>query len=317
MFSGEGAGGKSIIELQLCVAHVLGRDWFGSALECGPAIYVGCEDEVDEARRRLTAIVNHYGASFAELTKGGLHLLSFVGEDALLAVPDRSGKLVPTPLFSRLAEAVADIKPKHIGIDTSADTFGGNEIDRGHVRQFVGFLRKLAILADGSVVLLSHPSLQGISSGSGLSGSTAWHNSVRARFYLTSPKAVEGQQPDGDLRVLQFLKNNYGRLGGSIVLRYREGLFVPEAGASLDQAAREQRIEEIFLDVLRKLIDRDHYVGPYKGPTYAPALVAQHPAGKAYRSDEYANAMARLLDAGKVRIVTSGPPSRQRSRLVV
>ena len=49
----------------------------------------------------------------------------------------------------------------------------GNEIDRSQVRQFVGLMRKLAIAANGSVVLLAHPSLAGISSGTGLSGSTA------------------------------------------------------------------------------------------------------------------------------------------------
>src|SRR5262249_50662206 len=56
LLSGEGAVGKSIVELQLCVAHVLGKDWLGSMPELGPAIYVGCEDEVDEIRRRLTSI---------------------------------------------------------------------------------------------------------------------------------------------------------------------------------------------------------------------------------------------------------------------
>ena len=38
-------------------------------------------------------------------------------------------------------------------------------------------LRRLAIVANGAVNLLSHPSLTGTNSGSGISGSTAWHNS--------------------------------------------------------------------------------------------------------------------------------------------
>jgi RecA-family ATPase len=54
------------------------------------------------------------------------------------------------------------LKPKHIGIDTSADVFAGNENDRAQVRQFISLLRKLAIVANGSIVLLSHPSLTGI-----------------------------------------------------------------------------------------------------------------------------------------------------------
>jgi RecA-family ATPase len=150
-----------------------------------------------------------------------------------------------------------------------------------------------------------------------LSGSTAWHNSTRSRFYLTSPKPVEGEQPDSDLRVLQFLKNNYGRLGDSIVLRYRNGVFVPEPSTSFDQAVREQRIEEVFLTVLRKLTDRGQPVSPNKGPTYAPAIVAEHRDGKAYTSKEHAGAMSRLLDAKKIYVVTTGSPARLRSRLVL
>jgi CHC2 zinc finger len=49
-----------------------------------------------------------------------------------------------------------------------------------------------------------------------------------ARIYLTSPAAEEGEQPDTDLRELRFKKNNYGPVSESIVLRYRNGLFLPE-----------------------------------------------------------------------------------------
>ena len=38
--SGEGGAGKSIIELTENVAHVMGRDWFGSLPEPGPTIYI-------------------------------------------------------------------------------------------------------------------------------------------------------------------------------------------------------------------------------------------------------------------------------------
>jgi len=40
------------------------------------------------------------------------------------------------------------LKPKHIGIDTSADVFAGNANDRAQVRQFISLLRKLAIGID-------------------------------------------------------------------------------------------------------------------------------------------------------------------------
>jgi RecA-family ATPase len=142
LLSGEGAVGKSILELMLCVAHVLGRDWLGAPVKQGPAIYYGCEDEGDELRRRLAAIAQYYGTTFTALIAGGLHLLSFVDEDPLLVKLYQSS-LNLTPRYNQLLEVVRAIKPVHIGIDTSADVFGGNEIARAQVRLFVGDLRRL------------------------------------------------------------------------------------------------------------------------------------------------------------------------------
>ena len=188
LFSGEGAIGKSIVELTLAVAHALGKDWLGLLPEPGDAFYLGCEDDEPELRIRLSAIAAHYGTTFAGLRAGGLHFKSLAGDDAVLGAPDRNGIIRPTALYDQLYQEAGDLKPKHIGIDTSADVFAGNEVDRAQVRQFISMLRRLAIVADGSVVLLSHPSLTGINTGSGISGSTAWHNSVRARMYMTAPK---------------------------------------------------------------------------------------------------------------------------------
>jgi RecA-family ATPase len=314
LFSGEGAAGKTLVELQLCVAHVIGRDWLGGLPESGPALYLGAEDDHDELHRRLTAIVEFYGVKFSDLIAGGLHLLSFAGADAVLAMPDRQGKVQPTPLFERLLEAAAAIRPRHIGIDATADCFGGNEIDRSQVRQFVGLMRKLAIIGNSSVVLLAHPSLTGISSGTGLSGSTAWHNSVRARMVLkTMQGRDDGGQSASDLRELSFLKNNYGPLAESIILRFRDGLFLPEAGlSSLEKLARDQKVDETFLAVLGKLIKQNRPVSPspYAAASYAPKVIAGHPDGKTYAQRDYQAALERLLAAGRVHITSSGPPSK-------
>ena len=60
LFSGEGGTGKSIIELTKNVAHVAGKDWFGSLPEIGPAFYIGAEDDKDELHIRLAAIARTY-----------------------------------------------------------------------------------------------------------------------------------------------------------------------------------------------------------------------------------------------------------------
>ena len=49
LFSGEGAVGKTLLILQLAVAHVLGKDWIGTLPEEGAVIFLGAEDGADEA----------------------------------------------------------------------------------------------------------------------------------------------------------------------------------------------------------------------------------------------------------------------------
>jgi RecA-family ATPase len=206
LLSGEGAVGKSIVELHLCAAHTLARDWLGTMPAPGGSFYIGAEDDEKELHIRLSPILAHYRAKYSDLVAGGFRMISLCGDDAILGAPNRNGVIEPTKLYQQIYEQAGDLKPKHIGIDTSADVYAGSEIDRAQVRQFIGLLRRIAIVADGSVVLLSHPSLTGIASGTGLSGSTAWHNSVRSRMYMTSPKPEEGEQPDTDLRELVFKK---------------------------------------------------------------------------------------------------------------
>jgi RecA-family ATPase len=318
LFSGEGAIGKSILELMLSVAHVTGKDWLRSLPEPGGAFYFGCEDDEKEQRIRLTGIAEHYGTTFDELKTGGFRFKSLAGDDAVLGAPDRSGVIKPTALFDQLYEQAGDLKPKHIGIDTSADVFAGNEIDRAQVRQFISLLRRLAIVANGSVVLLSHPSLTGINTGTGISGSTAWHNSVRARIYMTAPRLEAGEQPDSDLREIIFKKSNYGRAADSLMLRYQRGLFLPEAGLSnIDKAAREADVEEAFITIARKLEAREQELSP--APTshhYAPTLIAKQREAKGMRKAEFVAALDRLLDQQRIWIETLRPGSAREKKTI-
>jgi RecA-family ATPase len=319
LFSGEGAIGKSIAELMLSVAHVTGKDWFGSFPEPGGAFYCGCEDDESELRIRLTAIARHYGTTFDELKANGFRFKSFAGDDAILGAVNRDGRIEPTALYNQIYEQAGDLKPKHIGIDTSADVFAGNEIDRAQVRQFISLLRRLAIVANGSVVLLSHPSLTGINSGSGLSGSTAWHNSVRSRIYMTSPKPEAGEQPDSDLREIKFKKANYSAVANSLVVRYRSGVFVPEGPmTTIERAAREQEVEQAFVVIARKLEALGEELSAAESSrSYAAAVIAKHsdaPVGM--RKAEFITAQARLLERGRILIETLRPGTTREKKVI-
>jgi RecA-family ATPase len=318
LFSGEGAVGKSIVLLQLSSAHALARDWLGTMPEPGAAIYLDAEDDGQELHRRLAAILDHYQAPFAEAVAGGLHLMSLAGQDAVLAAPSRGGKIEPTPLYKHLLALAGDIKPKLIGIASSANVYAGSEIDRSQVQQFISLLTRLAIVANGAVVLVSHPSLTGLNTDSGLSGSTAWHNSVRARFYMKSVKPEEGQQPDTDLREITFKKNNYGPVSANLVLRYQNGLFLPVPGLSnLERAARDAEADTITVDQLRK--DEMNLSNNPHAHNYAPRIFARTQEAQKHGLTErdLEAAMHRLLAAGKIRVERYGRPSEPRYRLVL
>jgi RecA-family ATPase len=307
-----------MVELMLPVAHVTGKDWLGTLPEPGGAFYIGCEDDETELRIRLTPIARHYLTTFEELERGGFRFISLAGEDAVLGEPDRNGIIKPTKLFGALYEQAGDLKPKHIGVDTAADVYAGNENDRSQVRQFISLLRKLAIVSNGSVVLLSHPSLTGINTGSGISGSTAWHNSVRSRLYMTAPKLEQGEQPDTDIRELQFKKSNYGPLSESIMLRYQNGLFLPVQGlSSVEQAAREAMVEERVISIGKKLIERGQSLSPAEqSHSYAPTLIAKQPEAKGITKSELKGVMNRLLDR-KVMYVDILKPNTAREKRVL
>jgi RecA-family ATPase len=101
-------------------------------------------------------------------------------------------------------------------------------------------LRGLAIKNDLAVVLIAHPSLSGMASGSGTSGSTAWSNSVRARLYLERIVDEGNREIDPDLRVLRVKKSNYGPVGLELPLRWQNGGFIVDGPAGgFDKIAAE------------------------------------------------------------------------------
>jgi RecA-family ATPase len=302
------------------------RHWQGLGLlpEPGPTIYLGAEDSEDEIHIRLATIAKHYGVSFKELVDGGLHILCLLGEDATLCAVGnyKSGTIEVTRLYQQIYEAAGDIKPKNISIDTLSRAFAGDEINRVQVYAFANHMQKIAMVADGSVTILSHPSLAGMNSGSGISGSTAWHGAFRFRQYLTGVKADASEQPDGDLRQLEFKKNQYGPRGKNIVVRYQNGLFIPERGISnLEKAAHEAEADRVFIDLLNRFraagINVNHK--PTSPSNYAPKVFGQETEAKNARLNkvDLEASMKRLFANGKIEVKPYGKKSNPHERLEI
>jgi DNA polymerase-1 len=318
LLSGMGGTGKSTIWLHECAAQVLGLDWFGVVPVVGPAVFIDAEDAEKILHRRLKVVGEHYGATLTDMARAGLHVTSWAGEDAVLAVAAKNGKIEPTPRYRQLLEMAGDIRPKMIGIASSANVFAGNENDRAQVQQFISMLTRIAMTAEGALALISHPSVTGMANDSGISGSTQWHNAVRGRAYLTTVKPAEGAPEDNTLRDLIFKKNNYGPQEESVRLRWQNGMFLPADSAKISQTERENIAREVFLDLLRRFTRENRNVGEKPGPSYAPKrfieeLEAQR-AGLAKTDLE--KAMRQLLRTGEIANEPYGRPSRESYRLI-
>lgn len=312
LFGGDGGTGKSLLALQLAIGAATGTGWLGRAVAQGPVIFISAEDDDEELHRRTDDILRACGLSYDNLP--ALTLRSLAGEDALLAVETQVA-LIQSALFEELDERAAQDNPVLILIDTLADVFPSNENDRAKVRQFVGILRGLALKRRCAVMLLAHPSLAGLNSGSGTSGSTAWNNSVRSRLYL-SRVVQDNFEHDPNARLLFTKKANYGPVGGEIAMTWQHGVFVAEATRTgLDRMAIGAKAERVFLALLRTFAEQGRKVNHAGGPTYAPKVFAAHLKAEGITKPALKSAMESLLSRGTIRIAEDGPPSKRRQFL--
>ncbi|WP_245269870.1 AAA family ATPase [Nitrobacter hamburgensis] len=309
LLSGDGGVGKSLLGLQIGAASALAIETLGLQPRPGRVLYLGAEDEAEEFHRRLDDIAAAHSAEIADLTD--LRILPLADQDALLSEPDPKGNMKATPLWGRVDRFVKSWEPGLVVLDTAADLFGGDEVKRSQVRHFVAMLRKMAIERDCAVLLLAHPSIAGMASGSGYSGSTAWNNSVRSRLYLTSG--------EGDVRILKTVKSNYGKIGDEMQLEWCEGAFVlhDPSKPGIADGLINGRADKLFMAVLSKLNRTGQRPSPNKSPSYAPRMIQKHPDAKGTKVRDLEMAMQRLLDTGVIKIVEEGPASRRRSRLIV
>lgn len=244
ILSGDGGLGKSLLMQQLATAAATGRDWLGMATKPCKAYCIFCEDDGDELHRRQERINVHYGCEMGDLE--GVMYADRAGEDSVLIRFEKWGdKCATTPLFDTIRREVKGLGSQIVVLDTVADVFSGNEVDRNQPRRFIRELRRLAIEIQGVVILTQHPSAEGLASGSGKSGSTGWNNSARSRLYLTVPKTKKDEEPPPNQRLLKTMKNNASAPGGKIDLIWRDGVFERMVRPMPADHTEPQRQEEI------------------------------------------------------------------------
>ena len=194
LLSGHGGSGKSTLALQLAVAVAMGLPLLGVPTTPSRVLVFSGEDAGPLLRHRLAAICRALDVEPHALAERLLVLDATenpaLGEETLDRETGRR-HIAPTAIYERLREIVTEHQPALIVADNASDCYEGNENDRSQVR---GFVRSLAVLSrqvdsHPAILLLTHTPKQAVSGrGESYSGSTAWHNSARARLSLTPAK---------------------------------------------------------------------------------------------------------------------------------
>lgn len=307
----DGGLGKSLMMLQAGTSIATGRPLLGLETKQAPVLLVFCEDDAIELHRRLAAICATEGMQPAVLS--GLNFVSLCGfESSLLATREKGGELVRTGLFYAIRQKALDLGARFVGLDNLAFFYPGDENDRGQVTGFVNILNDLALAIDGAVLLVGHTP----KSGAEFSGSTAWNNAVRSRWFFSRPTPAVGDLDEDDetivdQRILRKGKSNYSRSGDEIALTWEKGVFHPtlSGGSPISANIMEQKLRERQLDVafLAELDERNAQArpvshSPNSPKSYAPKVFAKAKRFKDIKATgrEIEQAMERLFNAGEL-----------------
>lgn len=315
LLSGDGGVGKSLLAQQLMTCAASGMNWMGKQVRKCRTIGIFCEDDDDELRRRQVAINAQMGIDFFDIAES-MTWVSRIAEEnnAMIEFPNQWDPGQATVFFQQIHNLAQDFGAELIVLDSLHDLFPGNENNRVQTRQFVKLLTGIARDCSGAVVLCSHPSASGKANGQGFSGSTAWHNSVRSRAYLTRP-----EEPDADanMRTLTNKKANYGAMGGKIDLLWKDGAFVHvEEPIGAFKGMEERRVDRLFLDALDRATLQSRVISASSNAAnYAPrAFVDLIAPEERVTFKMLATALSRLLYRGIVTVDRVKFPNSARAR---
>jgi hypothetical protein len=226
LLGAHGGVGKSTFGLMLCVCAALGNPMFGVPTQQCKTLFVSLEDGAEVVRHRLAQICQTWFLDPADLD-GELQIVDGTAYPELFAAETRgAGELTRT-----YAELHARVKADGFGlvlVDNASDAYGGDEIQRRQVRAFMRALAQIARLTDCAVLLLAHVDKATSRSkkaegGEGYSGSTAWHNSSRSRWFLT--------RAEGGTLIFEHQKSNLGKKCDPLELVWPDGGLPMLAGA--------------------------------------------------------------------------------------
>jgi len=315
LLSGRGGVGKSLAALQMAVALASGKVFLGSAVPPLRVLLWSCEEDRDELHRRLSRICEYYEISISDLAET-LYVDCRHGLDNTLMTQE-FGRPIWTPLAGYLREQCNDLQADLLIGDNLAHLYACSENDRHPVTVFSSWLSGLVTERPFCPLLIGHVAK---GNGSEYSGSTAWENAVRMRWYL-GDRLPEEQVPEDDepghLRFLCKRKTNYDSKDYIRFTMTGDGLLIPEnvgGETGLIAQARARRARDVVLRGVAKLGTMGMVASEAPAQNYLPRLLAKFGLAEDLSTKETAAAMAALMVAGKLRRDVVGVDKARRKR---
>lgn len=246
LFSAHGGAGKSFISLYVAICVAVGRHPFriGEAVPRKRVIMYSAEDDLIALQGRLRRYLDFLSIDPSELD-GCLLLLDATACDNVLFKTERDG-CTTTARFEWLAAKVQIYQAALVIFDNASDALEANENDRTAVRQFFSALRRLKT----TVLLLSHvdaaSSMAKPRDAKGYSGSTAWNNSARSRWFLTRDETgLTLTQP----------KVNYARAGSQVTFQWDGAHQVFAVTGCYDEVPTGKAFRPLLLKLIADVLD--------------------------------------------------------------
>jgi hypothetical protein len=230
LITGHGGSGKTQLGLHLGACFELGRHFFGETVRQCRAAFISAEDDARDLHYRLVQQAAQLKVSLADLA--GFFVYDVSQDDATLIVDDGEN-VGATARYWALQEELARRGVEAVVLDNLAALCAGNINDPRYATRALALLGKL-VPASGNTIVLAHVDKALAKAGYGAqaySGTAAWHNRARWRWFLCAPNREDDKQEDGlpagpapteddGSRILEVQKNNAGPIGHMIPLRF-------------------------------------------------------------------------------------------------
>ncbi len=207
--------GKTTLGLAQAVAICTGQDLTSQEVyESGKVWLYNNEDDSDELKRRLAAVLLHHGITFPAI-QNKLALSSGADRPFLIAKADRAGNVIRQPDVAACIEQIRQHRIKAFIVDPFIETHEVEENSNEQIKAVAQMYREIARQGDCAVMLVHHTAKppQGSSDGHAGNMNTARGASsligvariVQTLFGMSSRDADAFNIPDAD-------RNQYVRL---------------------------------------------------------------------------------------------------------